>query len=85
MKKIILPFLLLLNLAALYYGATRFFVTFADVPMQIAIPPAELEHLYRKGIEDMRDFLFSSLIWLVGTMLINFSVAVIGIFGKWRN
>lgn len=85
MKKIIFPCLVLLNLFALYYGVSRFFVTFADVPMQMEVPPAELEHLHHKGMEDMRNFLFPCLKWLTGTMLMNFSVAGIAIFGKWRN
>jgi hypothetical protein len=85
MKKIIFLFLVLLNLTALYYGATRFFVTFADVPMQMAAVPAELGHLHHKGMEDMRDFLFPGFRWLAGTMLINFAAAGIAVFGKWRN
>lgn len=85
MKKTIVLFLVLLNLAALYFGASRFFVTFADVPMPMAAAPTELGHVYHKGMEDMRDFLFPSFGWLAGTMLINFVVAGIAVFGKWRN
>jgi hypothetical protein len=85
MKKFIFPCLVLLNLLTLYYGATRFFVTFADVPLPSEVPIAELKHLHHKGMEDMRNFLLPGLAWLAGTMLVNFSVAGIAIFGKWRN
>jgi hypothetical protein len=84
MKKTVFLCLALLNLAALYYAATRFFVTFAYVPMQTAAPTA-LAHLHHQGMEDMRNFLLPAFTWLGGTMLINLAVAGIAAFGKkWR-
>jgi hypothetical protein len=85
MKKIMFALLVLLNFSAIYYGALRFFVTFADVPTELTVPLAELRHLHHKGMEDMRDFLWPGLAWLAGTMLTNLAVAGIAIFGRKRN
>lgn len=84
MKKIIFLCLVLLNLAVLYHSGTRFFVTFADVPMP-AVAPTELAHLHHKGMTDMQNFLLPCFTWMGATMLINLAVAGIAVFGKtWR-
>lgn len=75
MKNITMLALILLNLVALFAGGFRFFVTFADVPVQ-AIPLACF-HAYHHGIADMQNYLIPCLPWLAGAMLINFSVAVV--------
>jgi hypothetical protein len=85
MKKIIFFSVAILNIVALYNGAGLFFVTFADVPMQVPVSPAEIGHIHHKGMEDMRDFLFPCLKWLVGTMLVNFIVMGFALFGKRRS
>ena len=84
MRKIIFPGFVLVNFMAIYFGAGRFFVTFADLPSPM-LPLTELQHLHHRGIEDMRDFLFPGLVWLSGTMLMNLAVAGISLFGYPRN
>lgn len=80
MRKLLFFGLLLINFMAVYYGAGRFFVTFADLPSPI-LPVAELMHLHHKGMEDMRDFLFPGLVWLSVTMFMNLVVAGCALFG----
>jgi hypothetical protein len=65
--------LAMLNLVALYYGAAKFFVTFA----QVGESPA-----YFQGMEAMREFLWPSLRWLVGIAAANLVFAAILVFRR---
>lgn len=85
MRKLIFFGLVMLNLMAGYYGAGRFFVTFAELPAPPTLPLAQLQHLHHIGIEDMRRFLFPGLVWLSGTMLMNLAVAGAALFRYRRN
>jgi len=68
--------LLIVNIVALYFGAGRFFVTFAHV----GEPPA-----YFQGMEAMRNFLRPSLGWLIGIAAANLVFAAIAVFGHGRS
>lgn len=69
--KFLFVMLVVLNCAALYAGAGRFFVGFA----QAGDPPA-----YYQGIETMREFLGPSLKWLVGVAVANLAFAGVAVF-----
>ena len=84
MKKTIFLLLLLWNFVVLYFSATHFFVTFADIPGQVRGAQVELAHLHHTGMEDMRHFLFPSFICLVVTMVINLIVAGVCILAERR-
>jgi len=69
--KTLFTVLLLLNVAAVYFGASRLLVSFAEV----GEPDA-----YFRGMEDMREFLWSSLKWAVGAAVVNFVFATAAVF-----
>jgi len=74
MKGVALAALVLLNLAALFLGATRFFVTFADVA--VAGISAACTHAYHQGATDMQNYLLPSSLWLAGAMVVNLGVVM---------
>jgi NO-binding membrane sensor protein with MHYT domain len=76
MKAAVLILLVAVNLAALYFGVSRFFVTFAEHAVVNGCVPVGCGHFHHQGMEDMRMFLGPSLKWLLGLVILNFCVAV---------
>jgi hypothetical protein len=83
MKAAVLIVLIAINIAALYFGVPRFFVTFADNPVINGCAPVGCGHFHHQGMEDMRVFLLPGLNWLVGLVVFNLCVAVTVLF--WRH
>ncbi len=75
----ILILLIAVNLVALYFGVSRFLVTFAEHAVVNGCVPVGFGHFHHQGMEDMRIFLGPSLKWLVGVAVLNFCVAVVAL------
>jgi len=63
--------LVAVNVVALFAGAQRFFVTFAQLPIAGPCNPKALGAVQAAGVESMRTYLFPSLMWLAGISLVN--------------
>lgn len=85
MKVLVLSLLIAVNLAALYFGVSRFFVTFADHAVVNGCLPAGCGHIHHQGMEDMRSFLGPSLKLLAGLAILNFCVAIIALTRSQRS
>ena len=81
MKGMALAALVVLNLVALALSATRFVVTFADVP--VGGISAACSHAYHQGMTDMQNYLLPTLLWLAGAMVVNIGV-VLGLWVRLR-
>jgi hypothetical protein len=79
MRITVLVLLVAANLMALYFGVSRFFVTFVDYPGVDGPLPPGCGHFYNLGVEEMRTFLGPSLKWLVGLVALNFCVATVAL------
>ncbi len=75
MHKMSFALLLGLNVVALYCGATPFFITLAKLPVDVLCNPEALTQAFHLGIEQMRNILFPSLVWLVGIAIANLAYA----------
>ncbi len=76
--------LILLNMLALYYGASPFFVTFAQLPIPGICTPDTLGAANHAGAESMRDFLFSGFKWLLVISFANLAFAATAVLHKLR-
>ena len=71
MLKVAFAALIGANIIALYFGASPFFVTFAQLPVSGVCTPDALGAANHAGIESMRNFLFPALMWLLGISIVN--------------
>lgn len=74
--------LIVANVAVLFVGVQRFFVTFAQLSIAGPCNPQALGAAQAAGVESMRNFLFPSLKWLVGLALLNLVFAGIVVFRR---
>ena len=84
MFKALFAALVIINIVALYYGAEHFLVDYAPSHIAGVCTSDALSKVDYESGQSMRNFLFPSMIWLVGVSLANLVFAGAVAFRKPR-